>query len=49
MPIFASMSNCHFKSFLKRNSKNFRGRFYVDVIYKDESYLWSSEEIRIRA
>ena len=31
------------------NSRNFRGPFYDDVIYRDDSYLWSSEEIKIKA
>ena len=29
--------------------ENFRGPFYDDVIYRDYSYLWSNEEIKIKA
>ena len=28
---------------------NFRGPFYNDVIYRDDSYLWSNEELKIKA
>ena len=31
------------------NFENSRGAFYDDVIFKDDSYLWSNEELKIKA
>ena len=42
-----------FRNFNIRGEKwifeNFRGPFYDDVIYRDDPFLWSKEELKIKA